>query len=65
MVRDAIIDAFRKERRELSVAEIRTHVSITLKQDVPPSSIRSYLRINTPRRFQRVARGKYRMVNTE
>jgi site-specific DNA-methyltransferase (adenine-specific) len=61
-VRDAIIDAFSEKKRELTVAEIREYVSTALDEYVAPSSIRSYLRINTPGRFQRVARGKYKMV---
>lgn len=61
-VRDAILAAFRKERRELTVAELHEHVSKALGDDVPSSSVRSYLNINTPGMFIRTGRGSYRLV---
>lgn len=61
-VRDAIIEAFRKERREMSVSEVCTAVSALLGDGVAPSSVRSYLNINTPGQFIRTGRGTYRLV---
>jgi site-specific DNA-methyltransferase (adenine-specific) len=62
VVRDAIMEAFHKEKRELTVAEIRNAVSAQLGEDVPASSIRSYLNLNTPEQFLRSGRGRYRLV---
>lgn len=62
VVRDAIIAAFRKHQKELTVAELRAAVTEELGQDVPASSIRSYLNINTPGRFARTKRGRYKLV---
>ena len=60
-VRDAILAVFYKEKRELSVAEIHSAVQAALG-DVPASSVRSYLNINTPGTFLRTGRGHYRLV---
>lgn len=46
----------------MTVAELHQHVSKTLGEDVPRSSVRSYLNINTPGRFIRSERGTYRLV---
>ncbi|MGW0454836.1 hypothetical protein [Gordonia sputi] len=59
VVRDAIIRVFEAEKRELTVAEIRDAVSADLAAEVPASSVRSYLNINTPARFSRTGRGRY------
>jgi site-specific DNA-methyltransferase (adenine-specific) len=61
-VRDAIIAVFHKEKRELTVGEVRAAVSEALDGDVASSSIRSYLNINTPGQFIRTEHGKYRLV---
>jgi site-specific DNA-methyltransferase (adenine-specific) len=45
-----------------SVGEIQAVVATHLG-DVPPSSVRSYLNINTPELFERVDRGVYRLRN--
>jgi site-specific DNA-methyltransferase (adenine-specific) len=58
-VRDAIID-FLRSRREATVAEIREAVAKRVG-DVPSSSVRSYLNLNTPGVFERVGRGRYRL----
>ncbi|PWN02565.1 hypothetical protein DJ010_12665 [Nocardioides silvaticus] len=63
-VRDSILRAYdaQKKGSELTVAEIRDAVSADLGEDVPSSSVRSYLNINTPDKFIRTARGTYRLV---
>lgn len=61
-VRDAILEAFASTKREMTVAELRKLVSDTLGDDVPASSVRSYLNINTPGMFLRTSRGLYRLV---
>jgi hypothetical protein len=62
VIRDAIMNAFRTTKREMTVAEVREHVSKELGSDVPASSVRSYLNINTPGQFLRTNRGSYRLV---
>ena len=57
-VRDAIIDTVKQAQRPLSVKEIAETVKQRLG-DVPTSSIRSYLRLNTPEFFVRESRGFY------
>jgi site-specific DNA-methyltransferase (adenine-specific) len=58
-VRDAIL-AHLTSARDASVEEIHAAVSAQLG-DVPTSSVRSYLRLNTPGTFQRTGRGRYRL----
>ena len=60
VVRDAIIDYLSALGGDASAEEIMTAVKGNLG-DVPPSSIRSYLNLNTPKTFQRTARGRYRL----
>lgn len=64
-VRDAII-AYLCERkgREATISQIRQAVNTELG-DVPPSSIRSYLRLNTPNIFRRTGHGKYQLVGKD
>lgn len=57
-VRDAIIDTVKQAQRPLSVREIAETVKQRLG-NVPTSSIRSYLRLNTPDLFVRESRGFY------
>lgn len=45
-----------------SIEQIATALDSELDRAVPRSSIRSYLRINTPSKFERVARGHYRLT---
>ncbi|MCI0632274.1 MAG: hypothetical protein L0Y44_16650 [Phycisphaerales bacterium] len=59
-VRDAILAVLR-ERREATVAEVRRVVAERLNVTCSPSSVRSYLRLNTPQLFDRTARGTYRL----
>ena len=57
-VRDAIIDTIKQAHSPLSVKEIAETVKQILGE-VPTSSIRSYLRLNTPDIFVRESRGYY------
>lgn len=57
-VRDAIVNTVREAQSPLSVQEIAEKVKQTLG-DVPTSSIRSYLSLNTPEIFVRESRGYY------
>lgn len=59
-VRDAIIDYLSAHTEGAKVSEIENAVSERIG-DVAPSSVRSYLRLNTPGRFIREKRGKYKV----
>jgi len=59
-VRDAIIDALTYRTHGATVAEITRDVSGRIGP-TPASSIRSYLRLNTPKLFTKVDRGHYRV----
>jgi DNA modification methylase len=59
-VRDAIIEALAYRLSGATVAEIARDVSARIGE-TPASSIRSYLRLNTPRLFTKVDRGHYRV----
>ncbi|MGH8093710.1 MAG: DNA-methyltransferase [Chthoniobacterales bacterium] len=60
VVRDAIIDALAYRPGGATVAEIANEVSARLGE-TPASSVRSYLRLNTPRLFTKIDRGTYRV----
>jgi site-specific DNA-methyltransferase (adenine-specific) len=60
VVRDAIIDALAYRTHGATVAEITREVSRRIGS-TPASSIRSYLRLNTPKLFAKVDRGHYRV----
>jgi site-specific DNA-methyltransferase (adenine-specific) len=59
LVRDSVI-AYLTIAESASIAEIRRAVAAWLG-DMPASSVRSYLNINTPELFERTARGQYRL----
>jgi len=59
-VRDAIIDALSYRTQGATLAEITRDVS-SLIGPTPASSIRSYLRLNTPKLFIKEGRGHYRV----
>jgi site-specific DNA-methyltransferase (adenine-specific) len=59
-VRDAIIEALAYRVHGATVAKITEEVSARIGP-TPPSSIRSYLRLNTPKFFVKVDRGHYRV----
>jgi DNA modification methylase len=60
-IRDSIVGYLAKAE-EASVREIQSAVAGHLGE-VPPSSIRSYLNLNTPEVFERTRRGQYRLKN--
>jgi site-specific DNA-methyltransferase (adenine-specific) len=62
-IRDAIFDFLGSERPEATVAEIRQAVAERIKGELAESSVRSYLRLNTPTEFQRTKPGTYRLRN--
>jgi site-specific DNA-methyltransferase (adenine-specific) len=59
-VRDAIVSALRASPRACSAKELARAVSEKIG-GVPASSVRSYLRLNTPGMFVRELRGVYRL----
>jgi site-specific DNA-methyltransferase (adenine-specific) len=59
-VRDAIIDALTYRTHGATIAQITREVSERIGP-TPASSIRSYLRLNTPRLFEKIDRGHYRV----
>jgi hypothetical protein len=62
VVRDAIIEFMRLERRPLTVDEIYEGARAKLGEDLPRSSVRSYLGANVPEVFERVRTGTYRLA---
>jgi hypothetical protein len=62
-VRDAIAAFLEGRLEDASVMEIHEAVSARLGREVPASSVRSYLRLNTGELFERTARGRYRLVS--
>jgi site-specific DNA-methyltransferase (adenine-specific) len=59
-VRDAIVETLTYSPGGASVADIAREVSVRIGE-TQASSIRSYLRLNTPRLFTKVDRGHYRV----
>ena len=57
-VRDAILETLAYRTRGATVAEIVQGVTHLLGP-TPPSSVRSYLRLNTPKLFRKIDRGHY------
>jgi len=60
-IRDAVFDALLAHSEPLSVSALIEHVRNRVGEEVPASSVRSYLRLNTPGVFERVGRGQYRI----
>ncbi len=60
LIRDSIVDYLSVLADDASMDEITDAVKASLG-DVPSSSVRSYLGLNTPRSFERTARGRYRL----
>jgi hypothetical protein len=58
-VRDAIRGYLQGVRGEASVAQIRAGVELALGKQVPPSSVRSSLRLSSL--FSQTSRGKYKL----
>ncbi len=62
-VRDAILGYFEdSDAEDASVAEVLAGVRERLGPEIPASSVRSYLRLNTPAMFTRTARGRYALA---
>jgi site-specific DNA-methyltransferase (adenine-specific) len=61
VIRDAIKMHLRDKEEGASVAEIHAAVCEALGSSVPSSSVRSYLRLNTPRTFTRIGPGRYKL----
>lgn len=59
-VRDAII-ASMPPNKPMTVAELCAAVSDRLGHQVASSSVRSYLRLNTPGLFERTGHGQYKL----
>ena len=60
-VRDAIVTYLVRAGTEAKVSDICEGVALELGENIPPSSVRSYLRLNTPEKFERISRGRYRI----
>lgn len=60
-MRDAIIRTFERTKSQLTVREVCDAVSEDLGESVAASSVRSYLNLNTPDRFTRTGRGRYKL----
>jgi hypothetical protein len=60
-VRDAIVNYLKERRAEASMSEIQQAVASRLGGQVPPSSVRSYLRLNAHTLFERTGRGECRL----
>jgi site-specific DNA-methyltransferase (adenine-specific) len=63
-IRDAIVEILSLANRPMSLDEITEYVRSQLGI-VPSSSIRSYLRLNTPTKFLRTGRGLYTLFKYE
>src|SRR5438067_9642269 len=63
-IRDAVLAVVASRPRGASVAEISEGVAHLIGR-VPPSSIRSYLRLNSETVFRREQRGVYRIADAQ
>ena len=61
-VRDAVLATLRAYPDGVSVRDIVVHVRRILGEDLADSSIRSYLRLNTPETIRRLDRGRYQLA---
>lgn len=61
-IRDSILGFLSGLEGDASTAEITRAVKARVGQEIPPSSVRSYLNLNTPRTFERTSRGRFRLV---
>ena len=61
-VRDAILDHLRQVDGDAPVSQIGAAVRKRLGDDIPASSVRSYLRLNTPSLLVRTRRGHYALA---
>jgi site-specific DNA-methyltransferase (adenine-specific) len=61
LVRDAIVAFLRNRGGSATITQICSGVRSVLRRQVPSSSVRSYLNLNTPGTFVRAGRGRYRL----
>jgi site-specific DNA-methyltransferase (adenine-specific) len=63
-VRDGIEHflTLKSNRDGADVQKIAAYLDGALGEPVPRSSVRSYLGLNTPGKFERIGRGKYRLA---
>lgn len=61
-IRDAVLSILRAHPSGVSVRAIIGDVTRLIDGEVRESSVRSYLRLNTPRLFHRMARGQYQLA---
>lgn len=62
-IRDAILAVFaERPNAEVTTLEIRNALKDSIGE-VSPSSVRSYLGLNTPQMFERVGRGRYKLAS--
>ncbi|MDE0038011.1 MAG: DNA methyltransferase [Gammaproteobacteria bacterium] len=61
-IRDAVLSILRAHPSGVSVSAIIDEARRMLDDGVRESSVRSYLRLNTPRLFHRLARGQYQLA---
>lgn len=64
-VRDAIVQVLERRPKGTPVGDVCAQVSDLIGEAVPPSSVRSYLRLNTPELFSRTDRGQYVLAGFE
>lgn len=60
VIRDLIVDYLSKTASDASTDEIAAALAHRIG-NVPSSSVRSYLSLNTPKTFERTSRGRYRL----
>lgn len=62
-IRDGIEEALSRVGSEgATSSEIVAHLGEVFGQPVPASSVRSYLQLNTPTKYERLERGRYRLA---
>lgn len=64
VIRDSIVDYLTQVGDDASTDAIASAVKHRIG-DVPSSSVRSYLSLNTPKTFERTGRGRYRLKGVE
>lgn len=63
-IRDGIAECLARQGNEgASIGEIKAHLEVAFGEVVPSSSVRSYLQLNTPGKFERLGRGRYRIAD--
>ncbi|MGN7799290.1 DNA-methyltransferase [Leifsonia sp. 22587] len=63
-IRDGIAECLSRNPGEgASIGEIERYLEEAFGEVVPSSSIRSYLQLNTPGKFERLGRGRYRLAD--